>query len=73
MIVKTALGSNAFWLWAMIPVFLLVFEGWTYFIPMLVYRGTSLLPALVDVVGAFSATALFVRMRSRARELSIIV
>jgi VanZ family protein len=34
---------------------------------MFVYRGTSLLPALVDVAGALSACALLVRVRARAR------
>lgn len=61
-------GTRHYWLFASIPIFLLVFEGWSYFVPMALYVHINYVPAVVDVVGALAVTWILVQNRQDAQE-----
>ena len=60
-------GTRHYWLFASIPIFLLVFEGCSYFVPMALYVHINYVPAVVDVVGALAVTWILVQNRQDAR------
>ena len=59
-------SSPLYWLFAWVPLFVLVFEGWSYFVPMAVYVQVGFVPAVVDVVGAAAVAWIVVCDRNRA-------
>ena len=61
-------GTRHYWLFASIPIFLLVFEGWSYFVPMALYVHINYVPAVVDVAGALAVTWILVQNRQDAQE-----
>ena len=60
-------SSPLYWVFAWVPLFILVFEGWSYFVPMAVYVQVGFVPAVVDVVGAAAVAWIVVCDRNRAR------
>lgn len=60
--------SGWYWLFAAVPLVLIVFEAWAYFVPMALYAQIDLAPAIVDTAGALVIAALLVRMRRRGLE-----
>lgn len=59
-------SSPLYWVFAWVPLFILVFEGWSYFVPMAVYVQVGFVPAVVDVVGAAAVAWIVVYDRNRA-------
>lgn len=59
-------SSPLYWVFAWVPLFILVFEGWSYFVPMAVYVQVGFVPAVVDVVGAAAVAWIVVCDRNRA-------
>lgn len=60
-------GTRHYWLFASIPIFLLAFEGWSYFVPMALYAHINYVPAVVDVTGALAVTWILVQNRQDAQ------
>lgn len=60
--------SGWYWLFAVVPLFLVVFEAWSYFVPMTLYAGVDWAPAVVDTVGALVIAALVVNERRKGLE-----
>ena len=59
-------SSPLYWVFAWVPLFVLVFEGWSYFVPMVLYVQVGFVPAVVDVVGAAAVAWIVVCDRNRA-------
>ncbi len=59
-------ASPLYWVFAWAPLFVLVFEGWSYFVPMALYVQVGFVPAVVDVVGAVAVAWMLVSDRNRA-------
>lgn len=63
---KFAGRSPLYWTFAAAPLCLVVFEGWSYFVPMAAYVSIGFVPAVVDVAGSLLIAWLVVRLRSDA-------
>lgn len=58
-------ASRLYWPFALVPLFILAFEGWSYYVPMVLYVGNGLVPAAVDVAGLLTVSAAVVLGRRR--------